>query len=149
MAMAMAQWLCYDIIKQMKWNGRSFMVMDDKLANIDKLEIGCVYTYKKLTDTLGWKQYQSVSSNGAKAQLKIVYAYYEVKKVEVGKANGYFIKSKRKEPLPLNDIGRMKQNLTLQFPTEECYERAKELIENLLKEEGIEFKVIVAKGRNR
>ena len=125
------------------------LVMDDKLANIDKLEVGCIYTYKKLTDTLGWKQYQSVSSNGAKAQLKIVYAHYEVKKVEIGKANGYFIVKKRKEPLPLNDIGRMKQNLTLQFENEQTYERAKELIENFLKEEGIEFKVVVVKGRKR
>lgn len=123
--------------------------LDDKLANIDKLEVGCVYTYKKLTDTLGWKQFQSISSNGAKAQLKIVFAHYDVKKVEVGKANGYLIVKRREKPLPLNDIGRMKQNLTLQFENEQTYERAKELIENLLKEEGIEFKVIVAKGRNR
>ena len=125
------------------------LVMDDKLANIDKLEVGCVYTYKKLTDTLGWKQFQSISSNGAKAQLKIVFAHYDVKKVEVGKANGYLIVKRREKPLPLNDIGRMKQNLTLQFEDEQTYERAKELIENLLKEEGIDFKVIVAKGRNR
>ena len=123
--------------------------MDDKLANIDKLEIGCVYTYKKLTDTLRWKQFQSISSNGAKAQLKIVFAHYDVKKVEVGKANGYLIVKRREKPLPLNDIGRMKQNLTLQFENEQTYERAKELIENLLKEEGIEYKVIIAKGRNR
>ena len=121
----------------------------DKLANIDKLELGCTYTYRKLCDTLGWKQFQSLSSNGAKAQLKIVHAYYEVKKVEVGKANGYLIVKRRDKPLPLNDVGRMKQNLTLQFEDEQTYERAKELIENLLKEEGIEYKVIIAKGRNR
>ena len=125
------------------------VAMDDKLANIDKLEVGCTYTYKKLTDTLGWKQFQSLSSNGAKAQLKIVHAYYEVKKVEVGKANGYLIVKRRDKPLPLNDVGRMKQNLTVQFEDEQTYERAKELIENLLKEEGIEFKIVVAKGRNR
>ena len=123
--------------------------LNDKLANIDKLEVGCTYTYKKLTDTLGWKQFQSLSSNGAKAQLKIVHAYYEVKKVEVGKANGYLIVKRRDKPLPLNDVGRMKQNLTLQFENEQTYERAKELIENLLLEESIEYKVIIAKGRNR
>jgi hypothetical protein len=123
--------------------------LDDKLANMDKLEIGCTYTYAKLCEKLDWRVHKSISSNGAKSQLKIVYAFYEVQKVQVGKSNGYYIKAKRKEPLPLNDVGRMKQNLTVQFPTEECYERAKELIENLLKEEGIEFKVIVAKGRNR
>lgn len=124
-------------------------LVDDKLANIDKLEVGCVYTYRKLCEKLDWKVHQSISSNGAKSQLKIVYAYYEVKKVEVGKANGYLIVKRRETPLPLNDVGRMKQNLTLQFENEQTYELAKKLIENLLKEEGISYKVIIAKGRNR
>ena len=122
---------------------------DNKLVNIDNLCVGETYTYKKLCEKLDWKVHQSISSNGAKSQLKIVYAFYDVQKVQVGKSNGYYIKAKRREPLPISSVGREKQNLTVQFENEHTYERAKELIENLLKEEGIEYKIVVAKGRNR
>lgn len=123
--------------------------LDDKLANIDKLEVGCTYTYAKLCEKLNWKVHQSISSNGAKAQLKVVCAYYEVQKVQVGKSNGYYIKAKRKEPLPIASVGREKQNLTIQLDNEQMYERAKTLIKDVLDREGIEFKIVVAKSRNR
>lgn len=126
------------------------LVMDDnKLVNIDNLCVGETYTYKKLCEKLDWKVHQSISSNGAKAQLKVIYAYYEVQKVQVGKSNGYYIKAKRKEPLPIASVGREKQNLTIQLDNEQMYERAKTLIKDVLDREGIEFKIVVAKGRNR
>jgi hypothetical protein len=123
--------------------------LDNKLNDIDKLEVGCTYTYKKLTDTLGWKTHMSTSSNGCKAQLRLIECYYEIVKTNVGKCNGYYIKAKRKEPLPIASVGREKQNLTLQFENEQTYEKAKALIKDVLDREGIEFKIVVAKGRNR
>ena len=126
------------------------LVMDDnKLVNIDNLCVGETYTYKKLCEKLNWRVHLSVSSNGAKAQLRLIECYYEIVKTNVGKSNGYYVKAKRDKPLPIASVGREKQNLTIQLDNEQMYERAKALIKDVLDREGIEFKVIVAKGRNR